>query len=418
MLIAGACVLLSFADGCKKAEPTPDVVVSVEAAKPETGPISEQITGDAILAPLAQAALSPKITAPVKRFYVQRGSRVRAGELLVTLEDKDLAGSALDSSGSYTAAEATYQETTKAQIPEEVQKAELDLAQAQANLTLNQSIVKGRKQLFDQGAIPGRDLDTAMAALVQAQAAYDTASKHLQSVQAVSHTASINNAQGQLTSAKGKLQNAEAMLSYASLRSPINGVVTDRSLFAGETAPAGTPLITVMDTSSLLAKIHLAQSVTQRMKIGDRASVTVPGIDDPIEGAVTLISPALDPGSTTVEVWVKIPNADGKIRAGTPAHLAIVGRTIPNALQVPTEALVPAKDGSLYVMVMSADGTAHMKPVQVGIRLPDKVQIVSGIDAADTVITSGSYGIEDGTKVKVGSADDAKDAGAKDGGKD
>ena len=127
------------------------------------------------------------------------------------------------------------------------------------------------------------------------------------------------------------------------MRSPINGVVTDRPLFAGETAQAGTPVVTVMDTSSLIAKVHLSQASTQRMKIGDKAEVTVPGVDEPVEGAVSLISPALDPGSTTVEVWVQLKNPDGKLRVGTAVHLAIVGRTVPDALQVPTEALVPGK---------------------------------------------------------------------------
>jgi HlyD family secretion protein len=397
--------------GCKKAEPKPEVAVSVEAAKPETGPISEQITGDALLAPLAQAALSPKISAPVKEFYVQRGAHVHVGQLLVSLEDRDLAATALDNRGSYTAAEAAYDQTTKAQMPEDTQKAELDLAQAKANLELNRSIVSGRRQLLKEGAIPGRDLDTAEAALVQAQAAYDSAAKHLQSVQSVSHAAAGKSAEGQLTSAKGKFQNAEAQLSYASLRSPIVGVVTDRPLFAGETAQAGTPLITVMDTSSLLAKVHLSQAAAQRMKVGDKAQVTVLGMDEPVEAAVSLISPALDPGSTTVEVWVKLKNPDGKLKAGTPVHLAIAGRTVPDALQIPTQALVPAKDGSLGVMVIS-DGAAHLKPVQIGIRLSDKVQITSGISASDMVITSGGYGLDDNTKVTTAKAEGA--AGDKD----
>jgi HlyD family secretion protein len=399
------------AAGCKKAEPTPEVAVSVEAAKPETGAISEQITGDAILAPLAQAALSPKISAPVKEFYVQRGAHVHVGQILVSLEDRDLAATALDNRGSYTAAEAAYDQTTRAQIPEDTQKAELDLAQAKANLELNRSIASGRRQLLKEGAIPGRDLDTAEAALVQAQAAYDSAAKHLQSVQSVSHAAAGKSAEGQLTSAKGKFQNAEAQLSYASLRSPIDGVVTDRPLFAGETAQAGTPLITVMDTSSLLAKVHLSQAAAQRMKVGDKARVTVPGMDEPVEATVSLISPALDPGSTTVEVWVKLKNPDGKLKAGTPVHLAIAGRTVPDALQIPTQALVPAKDGSLGVMVIS-DGAAHLKPVRIGIRLSDKVQITSGISASDMVITSGGYGLDDNTKVTTAKAEGA--AGDKD----
>jgi HlyD family secretion protein len=417
--LAGIALLLFCAQGCKKDVAPPEVEVSVTAQRPVVGAISEEITGDAILAPLAQAALSPKISAPIKAFHVQRGSHVHAGQLLVSLEDKDLAATALDNSGTYSAAEATYEETIKAQVPEETQKAELDLAQAQANLNLNSSIVKGRKQLFDQGAIPGRDLDTAQAALVQAQAAYDTAEKRLQSVQHVSRAATAKNAEGQLTSAKGKMQNAQALVSYASLRSPIDGVVTDRPLFAGETAQVGTPVITVMDTSSLLAKVHLSQAVSQRMKLGDKAKVTVPGMDEPVPGVVSLISPALDPGSTTVEVWIQLKNPDGKLKAGTPVHTAIVGRTVADALQVPSEALVPGKDGNLSVMIIGSDGQAHLKPVQIGIRLPDTVQITGGIGPNDAVITSGAYGIDDGTKVKVGSADDeTKPAAAKTEGKD
>jgi multidrug efflux pump subunit AcrA (membrane-fusion protein) len=397
------CLVLA---GCKQAETTPQVLVTVQAAKPVVAPISEEIQGDAILSPLAEAALSPKISAPVKKFYVQRGSHVRAGQLLVTLEDRDLQATALDNQGAFTAAQATYQQATGIELPAATQAAELDLAQAKANLELNQSIVKGRTQLFQEGAIPGRDLDTAKAALVQAQAAYDTAAQHLHALESVGHAASGQVAQGDLTSAKGKYLNAEALASYASLHSPIDGVVTDRPLFAGEMAPAGTSLITVMDTSSLIAKLHLSQAVTQRLKVGDKAEVTIPGMSAPIEGTVSLISPALDPGSTTVEVWVKLKNPDGQLKAGTPVHIAIVGHTVPDALQVPSSALLTNDDGSLGVMVVGSDGTAHMKPVTVGIRLPDTVQILTGISSADVVIDTGGYGLQDGTKVKIAAADD------------
>jgi HlyD family secretion protein len=397
--------------GCKQADTTPQVVVTVQAAKPVIAPISEQIQGDAILSPLAEAALSPKISAPVKKFYVQRGAHVHAGQLLVTLEDRDLQAAALDNQGAYTAAQATYQQATGMQLPAATQAAQLDLAQAKANLELNQSIVKGRTQLFQQGAIPGRDLDTAKAALVQAQAAYDTAAQHLHALESVGSAAGSQVARGDLTSAKGKYLNAEALASYASLRSPIDGAVTDRPLFAGEMAPAGTPLITVMDTTSLVAKLHLSQAVTQRMKVGDKAKVTVPGMSDAIEGTVSLISPALDPGSTTVEVWVKLKNPDGQLRAGTPVHIAIIGRTVPNALQVPSSALITNDDGTLGVMVVGSDSIAHSKPVTIGIRLPDTVQILSGISTGDVVIDAGGYGLEDGTKVKIDAAGDDKAAG-------
>ena len=158
--------------------------------------------------------------------------------------------------------------------------------------------MKSRKQLFEQGAIPGRDLDTAQAALVQARAAFNTAKTHREYMQKVSREAALKAAQGQLTSVEGRLNGAKAQVSYSEIRSPIAGVVTDRPLFAGETAAVGAALITVMDTSTLLAKAHLAQNLAQQMKLGDQADANVPGLARS-PGQVSMISPALDPGSTT-----------------------------------------------------------------------------------------------------------------------
>jgi multidrug efflux pump subunit AcrA (membrane-fusion protein) len=403
--------------GCKK-EAGPAVEVTVQAEKPEQGSIAEHITADAVLTPQAQAAIEPKITAPVKKFLVQRGAKVKEGELLAVLENADLAAAALDNKGSYEAAEAAYATATKAQVPEDMQKAELDLAQAKANLDLNQSIVNSRKQLFAEGAIPGRDLDTAQAALVQAQAAYDAAHTHLESVQKVSHEAALKAAQGQLTSAEGKMKGANAAVSYSEIRSPINGVVTERPLFAGETAAAGAPLITVMDTSVVIAKTHLAQSLAQQMKVGGAAQLRVPGIAEPVDAKVSLISPALDAGSTTLEVWIKADNRKGELKVGTPVKVIITGKTVDKAWKIPQAAVLTAQDGSKSVMVVGADGAAHKKAVTLGISDGDDVQVLNGVAPGDMVITGGAYGLDEGTKVKVDKADAADDAKPKAGGDD
>jgi HlyD family secretion protein len=406
--------------GCHKQEAPATTEVYVQAAHPEQGSISEQITADATLAPLAQAAISPKITAPVKKFYVQRGAKVKAGQLLATLENSDLAAAALDNSGAYAAAQATYQTAVQATVPEDYSKAELDLAQAKANLDLNQSIVTARSQLFSQGAIPGRDLDTAKATLVQSQAAYDIAKQHFESMKKVSNQAAIETAKGTLASAKGKYLGAEAQLNYTEIHSPIDGIVTDRPLFAGETAAAGAPLVTVMETSALIAKLHIAQQQAQQLSLGAPATIKVPGVDDPVPAKVSLISPALDPGSTTVEVWLRLENPKGRFKAGTAVHASITGRTVPKALLVPADAIQIGADGtSKVVMVIAADGTAHKKAVTLGIQTTEDAQILSGLSAADMVISTGGYGLDDGTKVKIGTdpnakpdADDAKpDAG-------
>ncbi len=393
----------ALAAGCKKAEEAPMPVVYVQAMHPQQNTISEQINADATLAPLAQAAISPRVTAPVKQFFVQRGSRVKAGELLATLENRDLEAAVVDNKGAYSAAQASYDTATRATVEEDFTKAQLDLAQAKSNLDLDQSIVDSRTQLFAQGALPGRDLDTAKATLVQAQAAYDIARQHFEAVKQVSRKAALQNAEGQLTSAKGKYLGAEAQLGYTDIHSPIDGVVTDRPLFAGETAAAGTPLITVMDTSSLLAKLHIAQMQAIQLTVGAPATLAIPGVDEPVPAEIALVSPALDPGSTTVEVWLRLKNPQGKFKVGTPVHATMTGRTVSGAFTIPAEAVQTASDGvSKSVMVIGADSVAHKRAVKLGIVTPESVQILDGLTPSDTVITTGAYGLDDGTKVKIG----------------
>src|SRR5579871_3216789 len=128
--VLGVCAIVlatAALAGCKKkAEEAPEPVVAVQAEHPTVGPISEEIAADAVLAPLLQAAIVPRISAPIKAEFVQRGSHVHKGEVLVTLEDRDLRGAALDSQGGLTQAQAAYATATQATIPEDVQKAQLD----------------------------------------------------------------------------------------------------------------------------------------------------------------------------------------------------------------------------------------------------------------------------------------------------
>ena len=259
---------------------------------------------------------------------------------------------------------------------------------------------------------PGRDLDTARVNLVQAQGQFNEASKHLESAKAVTREQALKNAEGQLKSAQGKLRQAQASVSYTEIRSPIDGVVTERPYFAGEIAQAGTPLITVMDTSSLMAKAHFPQEEAQQLKIGADAEVTISGMEKPVSGKVTLVSPALDTGSTTVEVWVKVPNKDGVLKPGTAARVAIAAETVKSAIVVPQTALLKDESGKTSVMVVDR-GAAKKREVSVGISDGENVQIVSGVKAGEQVITVGAYGLDDGTKVKIGAAEDEPKPDAK-----
>ncbi len=413
--IALAVVALSLA-GCSKEKAEPQPVVSVEAAAVKQGTISQTITTDAVLFPISQAPIVPKVAAPVQKAYVVRGQRVHKAQLLLTLENKDLAAAAEQNRGDLEQAQAAEVIATNNSVPEELQKAQGDAQAAKENLDAQQKLYDSRKALFDQGALPRKDLDAAAVALVQAKTQYEQAQKHLAGLQAVGHAAELKSAKAQLVSAEGKYNSAVAQLGYSEIRSPIDGTVTDGPWYPGMMPQAGAPLVTVMDLSQMIAKAHIPQNQAALLKKGDAATLTAVGADEPIKGKVILVSPALDPGSITVEVWVQAPNPKGVLKAGASTTVSMTAKTVPNALIIPAQAVVTDEDGKKSVMVIGSDGVAHKREVETGIQNQDSVQIVSGLKPGEQIVAVGPYGLPDNTKVKVEAA--PQPGGQSDQGKD
>ena len=399
--VAAIGTLLFGMSGCGKTEKEKEPVVSVQTAPAERAPISQVISAEAVIFPVAQAVITPKITSPIRQFLVQRGSRVRQGQVLAILENKDLAAAAEQSKGEFAQAEAGYATTVGAGLPEQRQKAELDTAAAKEAFDAQQKLYNSRMELFQQGALPRRDLDSAQVALAQAHSQYQQAQKQLDDLRNLGEKQALKSAGGQLSAMTGKYRGAEAQLSYSEIRSPINGVVTDRPLYPGELATANQPLLTVMDISKLIAKAHIAQSEAASLKVGNPAELRVPGLDDPVKGRVTLVSPALDPGSTTLEVWVEAPKPDPALRPGITVTLSIIAKTVKDAIVVPTSAVFKSSEGADIVLLAGSDGHAHVKTVQIGVRTADRTQIVSGIKVGDAVISSGGYALPDNTAIKI-----------------
>ena len=401
---AGPFLLTSCANKDQEAEPE----VTVQAAQAEKKSIRQVIRSEAVLFPKDQAAITPKVVAPVKTFYVNRGSRVHAGQLLAVLENRDLAAAETESKGSYQQAQATYGIETSSALPEEWQKAEYDLKAAKENYDAQQKIYDSRKNLFQQGALPRKDYDQAAVALIQAKSQYEIASMHMAALQAAGKKQQLKSAEGQLTSARGKYEGAAALLAYSEIRSPIDGVVTDRPTYPGETPPPGTPLLTVMDTSSVIARTHIPQDQAVQLRPGDAATLHASG-DIEVTGKVTLVSPALDPNSTTVEVWIEAGNPDGSLRPGTTVTVEAIARTINDAVVVPASAVLKTPEGGTSVMIVKK-GHAQQVAVETGIRDADRVQITSGLASGETVIVKGSYGLPDKTKVKIAEASTSESA--------
>jgi HlyD family secretion protein len=397
---AGLALLSGCAGEAKDAAPA----VPVQIVQVERTALQQKVTAEGVLFPVAQSAIVPKISAPVQNFLVNRGSHVHKGQLLAVLENRDLAAAAQENKGVYTQAQAAYEITTAADLPQEMQKAELDAQAAKQALDAQQKVFESRQVLFQQGALPRKELDQAGVDLTNARNLYEIAKRHLDALNSFGQQQTVRSAKGQLESAQGKFAGAEAQLSYSEVRSPINGVITDRPLYPGEMAAAGTPLLTVMDIAQVVARAHIPQPQAALLKVGDKASVTTPEADQPFAGKVVLVSPALDPNSTTIEVWVQLKNTQERLRPGTSVQVSMVARSVPDALAIPAEALLTAQDGTTSVMVAGDDGKAHQQPVKAGIRDNDRVQIVEGLQAGERIVGSGAYGLPDGSKITMAEA--------------
>ncbi len=405
---AARCGLLAASlalAGCSTKEaPEAEPVVPVQVAEAQRAAVKRTVAAEAILYPVTQSAVVPKISAPVKEFAVRRGDHVRKGQLLAVLENKDLAAATVENQGMYRQAEATYKLTTAASLPEEIEKARSEMQADKQAMDAAQMLYDSRRELLRQGAIARRLVDEANVAFVQAKSQYDVAARHVEALEKVSREAQVSSVEGQLEAAKGRFQGAEAQLQYSRITSPIDGVVTDRPLYPGEMAAPGTPLLTIMDISRVIARANVPVDQLGFLKVGSPAAIAGPNGAE-LQGKITVVSPAVDPNSTTAEVWVQAANPGERLRPGETVRVSMDAGTVTDAVVVPAAALVPAPDGSTAVMVVSSDSAAHQKRVSVGIRDADRVQILEGVSPGDKVIVVGALGLQDNAKVRVETAD-------------
>jgi HlyD family secretion protein len=373
MVLVAAGVLLSGCGTKEAAEATPTVTVQVDGA--EKGPIQRKVVTDAVLYPRDQAAIVPKNVSSVKKWYVDKGSHVKAGQLLGELENQDVTGALAKSQGGLSQAEVNYQM--------QLQKSGQDLKFAKQSLDSAQKLFDSRTALYKEGAVSAKDLDDASVALTQAKNTYDLTQKQYD----------LKASEGAVNAAKGDTENATAMVSYSKITSPIDGVITDRPYYPGETPATGTPVITVMDLSQIVARAHVAQLEAASLKVGDEATISVPGEPIHVKGKITLVSPAVDPNSTTVEVWVQAPNPKGALRPGSSVRVSMVSETVKDAIVIPQAALLTTPDGLNQVIVLDTDNAPSKKKVKVGIKDSDTktVQITDGLQGGERVVTVGAF---------------------------
>ena len=387
-LILLLCLALTGCRG-KKEEPA-SPVVTVDVAPVLLSQIQQTVRADGVVYPKQQAAIVPKVAAPIRKALVQRGAKVKAGQLLIELENQDLAGAATESRATYDQAQATYETTANATVPQELQKAELDARAAKDAFDAAQAVFENRQRLFREGAIAEKDVNEARASMSAARTNNETAQKKLQDLQGFARDQELKAASAQREAARGHFESAQAQLNYSRITSPIDGVVTDLPFYAGEMPASGQPIVTVMDVSQVIARTHVSPAQAADLKVGDEASIIGAG-GIPFPAKVSQVSPALDAANSTVEVWVQADNKDGALRPGTSVKVEMISKTVSDALIIPDKAVLTSPGGVTFAIVVDQNNVPHRRKISVGIRDGGKAQVTDGLDNGQRVATTGAF---------------------------
>jgi multidrug efflux pump subunit AcrA (membrane-fusion protein) len=390
--------------------------VSVKVAKAEKQTIAAPITAVGTIWPREKADVGAKVSAQIKSMPLLKNKLVRAGEVIAVLESRDLQAQRAEALAALNEARANERSLVTGTIPKTNAEDQKALNDAHAKVNNARATFERRRTLYDKGGISKKDLEASQLDLTTAENEL-----RLQEQTVALRTRSLNPNDRALASARTAeaqqhLATLDAQLSYATIRSPITGIVTDQFQYEGEFASAGGKLVTIADTSSVIVKAPFSDTAVAQVKTGD--TVTVLPTDTSAEemhGQVTLLSRSSDPTNRTVEVWVTLGNGDGKLRANGAAQVTIAANSKDDAIVVPASAVTleasNATEGT--VMVVDDQNVAHETKVTIGIRTPDKVEIVEGLKGGETVVIEGNYALSDGTKVEVATEDEKKESDEK-----
>lgn len=359
----GAIITLLIAStfGCgKKSEPVaqsaPAVVqgATVAAVAAETIPETQEAVGT--VKARNSAVISARIAGSVSGVYAKEGDRVAKGKLLAAIE-------AAESGAAAAGAASGVEEAARA------------LEEARSRKKLADTTFGRYQRLFKEQAVTRQEFEVRQ-------------SEQEVAVQGVAM------AEARLNQARHGSKAAGTIAGYGKVTSPISGVVLAKQVEAGQTVFPGVPLFTIEGNDGFRLEVAAPEGLLGRVKPGDQVGIALEGA--PLTGRVSEIVPMVDPASRTFIVKIDLPS--GALRSGTYGKaLFRVGSR--QGIAVPASAIV--ERGALTsVWVVSSDGTARLRLVKLGSALGNRVEILSGLNGGERVVTAGTEKVTDGAKVK------------------
>ena len=324
--------------------------VTVEAAAVGRRDLSPVFTFAANLEAVWSTEVSTKADGRIDKLFVEEGDRVTAGMVLARLDMNELAA--------------------------QVMQAEGQVLQAQATLEQNELNFQRMNALYQQNAVSAHTLDSART--------------------------QRDLAMGGLQAARGNFLLLKARLDNANILSPLSGVVIRRHVQAGAFSKAGIAILTVADTSTLLAKAVVGEAQITELALGKSVNVKVDALKgQEFKGTITRLSPAASVPTRTFTAEVSVPNPDGQIKVGMFANAEVVGQERKNVLAVPESALVMREDQKT-VFVVTEENRVVQKVLKLGDAAGGWVEVLSGLKEGERIVIAGQHKLKDGASIRFG----------------
>ncbi len=384
------------------------------------------------IVPTQTVKASFKIPGVLYDVAVSEGESVFAGQTIATLDKVDYniqvkgAQAQRGAAQAQTSAAVAQREAATAQkdaaaIDIETAQLQLDteiptkIEQAKAQYDLTKTSYDRVKTLYEQGIASKSQFDEISAKLTvdqntyqQALDAKSIAESKIKSAQSQLHAAeaqiSMTDAQvsasnAQIVASEAQLDAAKNNLDDTVLTSPINGVVLQKISEKGETISAGYPIVAIGDINNVYAEIGVTDEAVNQITKGQQAEIYIYGLNETVTGVVDEINSLADTTTRTFPVKIRIDNADGKLKPGMVCRAEIPMDNI-KSIFVPIDSIIHFAEGSA-VFVLNENNTVSKKTVTTGEITGDKIQIYSGLQSGDVIVTKGQFTLHDGDTVQI-----------------
>lgn len=384
--------------------------------------VNSVVSGDTVLAAAGYIVahhkidVNSKVTGRVAWIGVEKGDKVKAGQVLVRLEDQEFRAQVEQAKGAVLAADARLKALEHGSRPEEIQQASANLDEARANLANAKVTLERTKPLVQEGVLSRQQLDDA-------QAKYDAALQRVQSLEKSYSLAKIGPRQEDIEAARGSLLQAQGQLAYVQslldatqIRAPVTGTILERTAEKGELVTAqfasgadtGGPrgsVVALADLTDLQVELDISQNDFAKLGPKQRAVVTTDAYPDrEYKGVIDEISPEGNRQKATVQVKVKVLNPDDYLRPEENANVRFLGEENNKQTQVTTGVIVPANavrdiNGRKTVLV-AFNGRSVARDIKV-VSQRSNGYLVDGLTGGEDIIVNAPTDLKDGDRIRV-----------------